>query len=42
MTDIVRVIEACERGEAPQIERKFGGKHSVARFQKPRIPMNNL
>jgi hypothetical protein len=34
MTDIVRVIEAYERGEVPQIDRKFGGKLSVGPISK--------
>jgi hypothetical protein len=34
VTDIVRVIEAYESGEVPQIERKFGGKLSVGPISK--------
>ena len=34
MTDIVRIIEAYERNEVPQIERKFDGELSVEPISK--------
>jgi hypothetical protein len=34
MTDIVRMIEAFENGEVPQIERKFDGKLTVGPISK--------
>ena len=34
MTDIVRVVEAYENGEAPQIDRKIGGKLRVGSISK--------
>lgn len=34
MTDIVRMVECYENGEAIQTERKFGGKRSVGPISK--------
>lgn len=34
MTDIVRMVEAFERGEVMEAERKFGGKLSVGPISK--------